>query len=99
MDAVPLHTLGKPVLSRYFADMDDLRINLSDREQTVLGEYAAEAGHATVEDYAAAVIRADLKAKAQEKLDTLLLEGLKGDSTEWTDADSNRLIRLAQTGQ
>lgn len=75
--------------------MDDLRINLSDREQSVLGEYATEAGHASVEDYAAAVIRADLKAKAQAKLEALLLEGLAGEATEWTEADWEALRRRA----
>jgi antitoxin ParD1/3/4 len=75
--------------------MDDLHINLSDREYAALGAHAAEAGHASAEDYAAALIRMDLKAKAQEKLEALLLEGLQGEATEWTDADWEALRRRA----
>jgi antitoxin ParD1/3/4 len=75
--------------------MDDLRINLSDREQAFLGEEAAAAGHASAEDYAAELIRAELKAKAQAKLEALLLEGLEGEATEWSDADWEGLRRRA----
>jgi hypothetical protein len=39
--------------------MDDLRINLSGREYAFLGEEASAAGYASVEDYAASVIRAN----------------------------------------
>ena len=78
--------------------MDDLRINLSESEQAFLDEQAAAEGHASAEDYAAAVIRMELKAKAQEKLDALLLEGLEGEATEWTEADWQALERRAHGG-
>lgn len=79
--------------------MDDLRINLSEREYAFLDEEASAAGHASVEDYAASVIRAELKAKAQGKLEALLAADLQGEATEWTKADSERLLRLAATGR
>lgn len=66
--------------------MDDLRISLSAAESAFLDEQATIEGHATAEDYAAAVVRAELKAKAQEKLDSLLLEGLDGEDEEWGPA-------------
>ena len=69
--------------------MDDLRISLSDAEHSFLDEQAASLGHATSEDYATAVIRAELKAKAQERLEAQLLEALDEDAPdeEWTDSD------------
>ena len=77
--------------------MDDLRISLSAPEQAFLGEQAASEGHATAEDYAAAVIRAELKAKAQERLEAMLLDSLdeEGEDEEWTDADWEALRRRA----
>jgi antitoxin ParD1/3/4 len=79
--------------------MEDLRISLSAPEHAFLDEQATSQGHASAEDYATAVIRAELKAKAQERLEALLVEGLEGEATEWTDADSERLLRLATSGR
>jgi hypothetical protein len=36
-----------------------------------------------------------VKAKAQEKLEALLLEGLEGEATEWGEADWEALSRRA----
>lgn len=81
--------------------MDDLRISLSAPEQAFLGEQAASEGHATAEDYAAAVIRAELKAKAQEKLEAMLLESLneEGEDEEWTPDLMERIRRDARQSQ
>lgn len=75
--------------------MDDFRISLSANEAAFLHDQAADQGHANAEDYAAAMIRAEIKAKAQEKLEALLLEGLEGEATEWTEADWEALRRRA----
>ena len=61
----------------------------------MLDDQAAAEGHANGSDYATALIRAELKAKAQERLDALLLEGLEGEATQWTDENSARLLGLA----
>jgi antitoxin ParD1/3/4 len=52
-------------------------------------------GHASPEDYAAELVRPGLKARAQAKLEALLLEGLEGEATEWTEADWDALRRRA----
>jgi antitoxin ParD1/3/4 len=95
MDATRLPRLGNDARSEYFARMDDLRINLSVPEHAFLGEEATETGHASPEDYAAELVRAGLKARAQAKLEALLLEGLEGEATEWTEADWDALRRRA----
>ena len=78
--------------------MDERYIPLSDREYAFLDEQAANAGHATPEDYAAALIRAEMKAKAREELEAMLQDGLASKTTEWTEADSTQLLRLAAKG-
>ncbi len=75
--------------------MDDLRISLSKQEAALLDEQAASEGHDSAGDYAAALIRAELKIKAQEKLEALLVEGLQGEAVEWTEAEWNALRRRA----
>ena len=76
--------------------MDAIRINLSEPEQAFLDEQAAAEGHASAEDYATALVRAELKAKAEERLESLLLEGLEGEATEMTDADWDDLRNRAK---
>ena len=78
--------------------MDDLHIHLSAPEAQFLDEQAASEGHASAADYATALIRAELKAKAQERLEAELLLGLQGEATEMTDADWDTLRRRAAGG-
>ena len=59
----------------------------------------AEGQYASVGEYVRELILTDAKAKAQARLEDLLLEGLEGEATEWTDSDSNRLLQLARAGQ
>ena len=58
----------------------------------------ADGRYASVSEYVRDLIRKDEKAKAWLKLEDLLLEGLEGEPTPWTDADAKRLVRLAETG-
>ena len=78
--------------------MDDLRIFLSDRQQAFIDEQVATGDYSNAADYVAALIEAEAKARAQEKLEALLLEGLDSDDEEWTEADWDELRKLAAGG-
>ena len=64
--------------------MDDIRISLSDSSKAFVDEQVTEGDFASASDYVAALIHAEAKAKAQDKLEALLLEGLEGEDIEWT---------------
>ena len=64
--------------------MDVIRILLPEIEKAFVDEQVAEGDFASSSDYVAALIHAEAKAKAQEKLEALLLEGLEGEDIEWT---------------
>ena len=78
--------------------MDDLHISLSDRQQAFIDEQVATGDYSDAADYVAALIEAEAKARAQEKLEALLLEGLDSDDEEWTEADWDELRKLAAGG-
>ena len=78
--------------------MDDLRISLSDRQQAFVDEQVAAGDYGNAAHYVSALIEAEAKARAQEKLEALLLEGLEGEETEWTEADWDDLRKLAAGG-
>jgi antitoxin ParD1/3/4 len=71
--------------------MDDIRISLSDSTKALVDEELAAGHYASVAECVGALLDAGAKAKAQEKLEALLLEGLEGEDIEWTDADWDKL--------
>lgn len=71
--------------------MDDIRISLSGAERGFVDEQVAAGGYASPADYVAALVHSEARAKAQEKLEALLLEGLEGEPTEMTEADWDAL--------
>ena len=79
--------------------MDSLHLDLSPAHAAFVDEQVAEGGFPSASDYVATLIDAQARAKAQERLEALLLEGLEGEATEWTQADTDRLHRLATTGR
>ena len=81
-----------------FLPMDDLRISLTDPLQTFVDEQVAAGDYGNAADYVASLIEAEAKARAQEKLEALLLEGLDSEETEWTEADWDDLRRRAAGG-
>lgn len=81
-----------------FLPMDDLRISLSDPLQSFIDEQVASGDYRNAADYVAALIEAEAKARAQERLEALLLEGLDSEETEWTEADWDDLRRRAAGG-
>ena len=72
----------------YPASMTTLEITLPDD----LARDAAKAGFLAPERLAE-TLRAQINAQA--KLDALLLEGLEGEETEWTEADGESLRKRA----
>lgn len=79
--------------------MDDLNISLPASQQAFVEDQVTDGHYPSVSDYLSDLISADQKAKAQERLESLLLEGLVGEATPWTEEDSVRLIGLAATGR
>jgi len=75
-----------------------MNISLPSALKAFVDGHVAEGCYATASEYVRELIRNDAKAKAQVKLDTLLLEGLEGEASEWTDTDSERLVQLAANG-
>jgi antitoxin ParD1/3/4 len=71
--------------------MDDIRISLSGSTKAFVDAEVADGSYASVIECVDDILRAGTKAKAQEKLEALLLEGLEGEDIEWTDADWDEL--------
>ena len=79
--------------------MKHVTIPLSDAQHAALEARVADGDYASVADYVTALVDAEARARAQERLDALLLEGLRGEATPWTRDDAKRLNRLALTGE
>ena len=75
----------------YYKNMDDIRISLSGSTKALVDAVMADGSYASVIECVDDILRAGTKAKAQEKLEALLLEGLEGDDIEWTDAHWDEL--------
>lgn len=78
--------------------MDDLRISPSGPLQSFVDEQVASGDFSNAADYVSALIEAEARARAQEKLEALLLEGLDSEAEEWTKADWDELRKLAAGG-
>ena len=62
--------------------MDSLHLDLSPAHAAFVDEQVALGGYANASDFIAKLI--DARAKAQNQLEALLLEGLDGEALEWT---------------
>ena len=71
--------------------MDDIRISLSGSTKAFVDAEVADGSYASVVECVDDILLAGTKAKAQEKLEALLLEGLEGEDIEWTDANWDEL--------
>ena len=68
--------------------MKSMNISLPDSMRTYVEEQVASGGYSTVSEYFRELVRQDQKCKAQERLETLLLEGINsGTATEITAQD------------
>ena len=66
--------------------MTTLNISLPDSMRTFIDEQIAQGGYSTASEYIRDLIRQAQKQAAQEKLDSMLIEGLaSGESIEVTD--------------
>ncbi len=71
--------------------MDSMNISLPSALKAFVDGHVAEGHYATASEYVRELIRNDAKANAQAKLEALLLEGLEGEDTEWSEVDWDRL--------
>lgn len=79
--------------------MTTLNISLPDSMRAFIDEQIAQGGYSTASEYIRDLIRQAQKRAAQEKLDSLLLEGLESGepievTDEWWQEKQKRLIEL-----
>ncbi len=68
--------------------MKSINISLPDGMRAYVEERVADGGYSTISEYFRELIRLDQKRKANEHLETLLLEGLNsGSATSLTEQD------------
>lgn len=70
------------------------RILLSDKHQAFAEGRVASGLYDSISEYINALIVSD--AKAQSRLEALLLEGLEDEGEEWTEADWQALLGTAE---
>ena len=74
--------------------METMNISLPESLKQFIDEHVAKGGYSTVSEYIRALVRDDQKRKAQERLETLLLEGLEsGEPTEMTKENWDEIRR------
>ncbi len=61
-----------------------MNISLPSALKAFVDGHVAEGHYATASEYVRELIRNDAKAKAEAKLEALLLKGLEGEDMEWT---------------
>jgi antitoxin ParD1/3/4 len=67
--------------------MQSMNISLPDPLKQFVDGQIAQGRYSSVSEYVRELIRADEKRKAEEQLETLLLEGLRGDEVTFTRED------------
>ena len=68
-----------------------MNISLPHRLKAWVEAQLDDGRYSSASEYVRELIRADEKAKAQGKLEALLLEGLEGEAEEWAEADWDAL--------
>ena len=78
--------------------MQTMNISLPDPLKEFVDDQIAEGRYSSVSEYIRELIRHDEKRKAEQRLETLLLEGLESEESELTrqDFDDIRKEALAQ---
>jgi antitoxin ParD1/3/4 len=83
--------------------METMNIALPESMKHFVQERVTEGGYSSVSEYVRELIRADQKRKVEERIDTLLLEGVESGQpipvTEayWEEKKRNLTERLART--
>ena len=78
--------------------MQSMNISLPDPLKAFVDGQVAEGRYSSVSEYVRELIRADEKRKAEQRLEALLLEGLRGEETPLSP-DAWRDIRSAAAAQ
>jgi antitoxin ParD1/3/4 len=74
--------------------MTTMNISLPDAMRTFIEQKIAQGGYSTASEYIRQLVREDQKRAAQERLETLLMEGIEsGPSREMTADDWEELRR------
>ena len=78
--------------------MDSMNISLPGPLKSWIDEQVAEGRYSNASEYVRELVLADEKAKARERLETLLLEGLASEESDWVpgDIEAIRSATLAQ---
>lgn len=75
--------------------MQTMNISLPDPLKDFVDNQIAEGRYSSVSEYIRELIRDDEKRKAQQRLEALLLEGLKSEQTELTRQDFEDIRKQA----
>ena len=75
--------------------MQSMNISLPDPLKRFVDAQIAQGRYSSVSEYVRELIRADEKRKAEEQLEALLLEGLKGEDTNMSRGDWHQLRQEA----
>ncbi len=67
--------------------MTTITISLPESMKEFIDREVSNGGFGTVSEYVRALLREDQKRKANERLETLLLEGLQSEASEMTEED------------
>lgn len=75
--------------------MQSMNISLPDPLKSFVDAQIAQGRYSSVSEYVRELIRADEKRKAEEQLEALLLEGLKGEDATLSRGDWQKLRQAA----
>lgn len=76
--------------------MKHVTIPLSEAQHAALERRVADGDYSSVEDYVTALIDTEARARAKERLEALLLEGLASPSISWTQDSMEELRQRAR---
>ena len=77
--------------------MQTMNISLPDPLKEFVDHQIADGRYSSVSEYIRELIRGDEKRKAQDRLETMLLEGLAGESTEMIRQDWDDIRKEAMS--
>ena len=77
--------------------MQTMNISLPDPMKEFVEHQIANGRYSSVSEYVRELIRDDERRKAQERLESMLLEGLAGESTEMTRQDWDDIRKEAMS--
>ncbi len=75
--------------------MESMNISLPEPLKQFVDGQVAAGRYSSASEYVRELIRADEKRRAEERLETLLLEGLQGEESELTAADWKAIRKQA----